>query len=127
MNTTANAASARAPTSGTAAFRRKSISRIAAVQRPQKLNAGFDPEVFLAKAGVGKTIVELATNECAFSQGEPADSIFYIQKGRVTLTVVSHQGKEATIAMLGAGEFLGENCVVSDHPTRMATATAITP
>ena len=126
MSTTAIAASARAPTSVLAAVRRNPISRIAVVQR-KKLNAGFDPETFLAKAGIGRTVVELATKERAFSQGERADAIFYIQKGRVRLTVVSHHGKEATIALLGAGEFLGEDCIISDHSARLATATAITP
>jgi CRP-like cAMP-binding protein len=127
MSTTANAASARAPTSGTATFRRNSISGIALVQRRKKLNASFDPEAFLAKAGIGRTVIELGKDESVFSQGEPADAIFYIQKGRVKLTVVSHQGKEATIALLGAQEFLGEDCIISNHPARMATATAITP
>ncbi len=127
MSTLANAASARAPTSGTATFRRNSISGIALVQRRKKLNASFDPEAFLAQAGIGRTVVELGKDESVFSQGEPADAIFYIQKGRVKLTVVSHQGKEATIALLGAQEFLGEDCIISNHPARMATATAITP
>ena len=126
MRTTSNAASARAPISVMAAFRRNPISGIGLVE-PKKLKAGFDPEAFLAKTGVGRTIRELATKECAFSQGEPADAIFYLQKGRVRLTVVSHHGKEATIALLGAGEFMGEDSIISGHSTRMATATAITP
>src|SRR5450759_3805479 len=78
MRTTSNAA--RPPTFGIAAVRRYPISGIA-VAKFKKLNAGFDPEAFLAKTGVGRTIRELATDECAFSQGEPADAIFYIQKG----------------------------------------------
>jgi CRP/FNR family transcriptional regulator, cyclic AMP receptor protein len=127
MGTTTYAASARAPTSALAVVRRNPTSGITVVPRTRRLNADFDPEAFLAKAGVGRTIVELATKECAFSQGEPADAIFYIQRGRVRLTVVSHHGKEATIALLGAGEFLGEDCIISDHSARMATATAITP
>lgn len=109
-----------------AAVRRNLNSGAAAVAR-KKSNGDFDPEAFLAKAGVGRTIIELAKNERAFAQGEPADAIFYIQKGRVKLTVVSHNGKEATIALLGAGEFMGEDCIVSDHPVRMATAAALTP
>lgn len=124
MRTTSNAA--RPPTFGIAAVRRYPISGIA-VAKFKKLNAGFDPEAFLAKTGVGRTIRELATDECAFSQGEPTDAIFYIQKGRVKLTVVSQTGKEATIALLGAGEFMGEDCIISGHSMRMATATAITP
>jgi CRP-like cAMP-binding protein len=117
---------ARAPDSGIALVRRDPNSRITVVKH-NKLNAGFDLEAFLAKAGIGRKIIELATKERAFSQGEPADAIFYIQKGRVRLTVVSHSGKEATIALLGPGEFMGEDCIVSDHPVRMATATALVP
>ncbi len=125
MRTTSNAAGP-PPTSGMAAVRRNPISGNAVFQR-KKLNVGFAPEAFLAKAGVGRTIIEVAKNQCAFSQGEPADAIFYIQKGQVKLTVVSHNGKEATIALLGAGEFMGEDCIISDRSMRMATATAITP
>jgi len=126
MSTMLNAASVRAPTSRMLAVRRKPISGTAVAGR-KKLNGGFDPEAFLAKAGVGRTIVELAPNDCAFSQGDPADAIFYIQKGRVKLNVVSQNGKEATIALLGAGEFIGEDCIISNHSTRLATATALTP
>jgi len=126
MSTILSTASARAPTSGMAAVRRNPISGAAVVER-KKLNASFDPEAFLAEDGVGRTIIELAKNERAFSQGERPDAIFYIQKGRLKLTVVSHNGKEATIALLGAGQFMGEDCIISDHPTRMATATALTP
>jgi len=109
-----------------AAVRRNPISGPAAVAR-KKSNGGFDPETFLAKAGVGRTIVELATKECVFSQGDPADAIFYVQKGRVKLNVVSQNGKEATIALLGAGEFIGEDCIISGHTRRMTTAVALTP
>lgn len=126
MSTTAIAVNARAPTFRVAAVRRKPTSRITLV-KCKALNADFDPEAFLAKAGVGKTIIQLAAKERAFSQGEPADAIFYIQKGQVKLTVVSHAGKEANIALLGPGEFIGEDCIISAHPTRMATATALTP
>jgi CRP/FNR family transcriptional regulator, cyclic AMP receptor protein len=126
MRTTSNTASAQAPISVMAALRRYPSSGIGLVKR-KKLKTDFNPEAFLAKTGVGRTIIELVTNECAFSQGELADAIFYIQKGRVKLTVVSHQGKEATIALLGAGDFMGEDSIISGHSTRMATATAITP
>ncbi|HYL15666.1 MAG TPA: cyclic nucleotide-binding domain-containing protein [Terriglobales bacterium] len=67
----------------------------------KKLNTSFDPETFLLKAGVGKTVVNLKKKDAAFSQGEPADAVFYIQQGRVKLTVVSQNGKEATLALLG--------------------------
>jgi CRP/FNR family cyclic AMP-dependent transcriptional regulator len=62
----------------------------------------------------------------AYAQGDPADTIFYVQKGRLRVTVTSAAGKEATITLVGAGEFLGENCMVSPHPIRLATATAMT-
>ena len=71
----------------------------------KKLSTGFDPETFLAKTGVGKMVVNLKKKEAAFSQGDPANAVFYIQKGKVQLTVVSKIGKEATIAILGEGDF----------------------
>jgi CRP/FNR family transcriptional regulator, cyclic AMP receptor protein len=112
------------PLSAMAAPRRRPISKAAVLARN---NGDFDPEAFLAKAGVGRTILELAKDGFVFSQGDPADAIYYIQKGRVKLTVVSHTGKEATIALLGTGEFMGEDCIISDHPTRRTTATALMP
>ncbi len=87
---------------------------------------GFDPESFLATAGVGRTSLNLPKDQVLFSQGEPADAIFYIRKGKLKLTVVSNTGKEATIALLGAGEFVGESCIALAQPLRQATATAIT-
>ncbi|MFI5118195.1 MAG: Crp/Fnr family transcriptional regulator [Terriglobales bacterium] len=87
---------------------------------------GFDPASFLATAGVGRTLLKLQAKQVLFSQGEPADAIFYIQKGRLKLTVVSKRGKEATIALLGAGEFVGESCIAAAQPIRQATAAAIT-
>ena len=74
----------------------------------KKLRMGFDAETFLAKAGVGKTVVNLKKKDAAFSQGAPADAVFYIQKGKVQLTVVSKIGKEATLGILSEGEFFGE-------------------
>ena len=85
----------------------------------------FDVKVFL-KAGAGKTIHLYNPKESIFSQGEPADAVFYLQKGRVRLSVVSKQGKEATITFLDRGDFLGEACIASDQPLRMVSATAIT-
>jgi len=84
----------------------------------------FDPKLFLAKVGKGRTIAEYQKNQIVFSQSDPADSIFYIQKGKVKLTVVSHNGKEAVVAILGMGDFLGEGCLAA-QPQRMATATAM--
>ena len=84
----------------------------------------FDPKVFLAKVGKGRTIAEYQKNQVVFSQSDPADAIFYIQKGKVKLTVVSHNGKEAVVAILSVGDFLGEGCIAA-QPVRMATATAM--
>jgi CRP/FNR family transcriptional regulator, cyclic AMP receptor protein len=87
--------------------------------------AGFDPAAFLSKAGIGRRIVQLQTKEPFFSQGDKGDCVFYLQKGRAKLTVISKVGKEATIALLGAGDFLGEECVAVAG-LRLATATATT-
>ena len=77
------------------------------------------------KAGLGKNILNLKKNQSAYAQGDPADTIFYVQKGRLRITVTSANGKEATITLVGPGEFLGENCMLSAHPVRLATATAM--
>src|SRR5579864_7466873 len=97
---------------------------IAAMQR-NKPHRNFNPASFLATAGVGRTLMNLRKNGVLFAQGEPADSVYYLQKGRLKLTVVSKRGKEATIALLTAGEFAGESCIASAQPFRQATATAI--
>jgi len=86
----------------------------------------FDAVGFLAKAGLGRRIVELKPGETFFSQGHPADSIFYLNKGRAKLTVVSSNGKEATISLLTVSDFVGEESLASVGGLRMATATAIT-
>lgn len=95
--------------------------------KPQPTNGeiAFDAKAFLAKAGVGKKIVSLKKNDAAYAQGDAADSIFFVQKGRLRVTVSSANGKEATITLVGPGEFVGENCMVSAHPVRLATATAM--
>jgi len=86
----------------------------------------FDPASFLATAGVGRKLLHLGKKQILFSQGEVANAIFYVQKGRLKLTVVSKRGKEATIALLASGEFVGEACIAAAQPLRQATATAIT-
>jgi CRP/FNR family transcriptional regulator, cyclic AMP receptor protein len=86
----------------------------------------FDPKAFLADAGIGRTLHHYSPKQAIFSQGEPSDAVFYIQEGRARLSVVSKQGKEATIALLDRGDFLGEGCIASDQPVRLTTATAIT-
>jgi CRP/FNR family cyclic AMP-dependent transcriptional regulator len=94
--------------------------------QPRNGNGTFDPEMFLARAGLGKAIRQLEKGEVAFAQGDPADSIFYVQKGQLRVTVTSARGKEATISLVGNGEFLGENCMISVHPLRLSTARAMT-
>jgi CRP/FNR family cyclic AMP-dependent transcriptional regulator len=92
-----------------------------------KRNAGvpFDPKVFLAKAEAGRSISKYRMDQIVFSQGEPADSVFYVHEGKVKITVISEQGKEAVVALLGPDEFCGEGCLAG-QPRRMATATALT-
>jgi len=86
----------------------------------------FDAAAFLEKAGLGRKIVELKSRGAFFSQGSPADSIFYLQKGRAKLTVVSKNGKEATITLISPGDFVGEESIAGAVGLRLATATAIT-
>jgi CRP-like cAMP-binding protein len=86
----------------------------------------FDLAAFLATAGVGRRIIQLKPRQAFFSQGSSADSIFYLQTGRAKLTVVSQDGKEATIALLAAREFIGEESLASVGGLHLATATAIT-
>jgi CRP/FNR family transcriptional regulator, cyclic AMP receptor protein len=89
-------------------------------------NHTFDIAAFLAKAGLGRRIVQLAPRQTFFSQGDPADSVFYLQKGRARVTVVSSIGKEATIALVPEGEFVGEGALAAIPGLRLSTATAIT-
>jgi CRP/FNR family transcriptional regulator, cyclic AMP receptor protein len=84
----------------------------------------FDPKAFLAKADKGRTLADYQKGDKVFLQGDPADAIFYIQKGKIKLTVVSHQGKEAVVAILGLGDFFGEGCLAG-QPQRMASATTM--
>jgi CRP-like cAMP-binding protein len=90
-----------------------------------KTKPSFDPKVFLAKADGGRSIVTYRRDQIVFSQGDLADSVFYIHAGKVKVSVVSEQGKEAAIAILGPDEFCGEGCLAG-QPRRMATARAMT-
>ena len=90
----------------------------------KKVKAPFDPQKFLAKVGEGKIVSTYRTNQIVFSQGEIADAVFYVQEGKIKLTVVSEQGKEAVVAILGPGHFFGEGCL-NGHPLRIATARAV--
>ncbi len=94
--------------------------------QPKNGNTVFDPEAFLARAGLGRKILNLKKNETAYAQGDPADAIFHVQQGQLRVTVTSANGKEATLALVGPGEFLGEDCMILTHPLRLATATAMT-
>ena len=102
---------------------RKLPTRRSLGQKGTKL---FDPKAFLATVGVGRTVRRYRPKEAIFSQGDRADTVFYIQEGKVKLAVLSKQGKEATIALLGPDDFLGEGCLASDQPLRLATASTIT-
>jgi CRP-like cAMP-binding protein len=86
----------------------------------------FDAAAFLMRAGLGRRIVQLPPRQTFFSQGEKADSIFYLQKGRAKITVVSHAGKEATLTLLTSGDFVGEEALAAAPGLRLATATATT-
>ena len=100
---------------------RSSVSKSSILKSPEE----FDPKAFLAKVDGGRTISKYRKNQKIFSQGDAADSVFYIQKGKIKITVVSEHGKEAVVAILGSDEFCGEGCL-SGQPKRMATATALT-
>ena len=82
----------------------------------------FDPKSFLARIGDGRSIGKYHKGQVIFSQGDPGDAVFYIQKGKAKLTVVSEQGKEAVIAILGTDDFFGEGCLAG-QAQRMATVT----
>jgi CRP/FNR family transcriptional regulator, cyclic AMP receptor protein len=89
-----------------------------------KVAAPFDAKALLAKVGDGRSIDKYRKNEIVFTQGDPADAVFYVQKGKVKITVVSQQGKEAVVAILGADDFFGEGCLAG-QPRRMATVKAM--
>ncbi len=93
--------------------------------RKGKRKPPFDPKVFLDTENVGRTISQHRKDQKVFSQGSSADAVFYIQKGKVKITVVSEQGKEAVVAILEPDEFCGEGCLTG-QPRRMATAVAMT-
>jgi CRP/FNR family transcriptional regulator, cyclic AMP receptor protein len=90
-----------------------------------KRRPSFDPKSFLAKVGEGRSIGKYHKDQVLFSQGDLADAVFYIQKGKVKVTVVSEQGKEAVVAILGPGEFFGEGCLAG-QARRIANVAAMT-
>ena len=85
----------------------------------------FDPKMFLSKVNGGKTISKYRKNQVVYQQGDPADSVFYIQTGKVKKTLLSEHGREAVVAVFGSGDFFGERCLAG-HPRRFATVSAIT-
>ncbi len=89
-----------------------------------KRRPSFDPKSFLAKVGEGRSIGKYRKDQIVFSQGDPADAVFYIQKGKTKVTVVSEQGKEAVVAVLGADEFFGEGCLAG-QPQRIANVATM--
>jgi CRP-like cAMP-binding protein len=91
----------------------------------KKEKLAFDPKVFLAVVGAGKTISKYRKGETIFAQGDPGDAVFFVEKGRVKVTVLSEQGKEAIIAFLGPGDFIGEGCLGS-RTRRISTASTMT-
>lgn len=96
------------------------------VHRPQPVAAAFDAQAFLDSAGAAREVVTFRRSETLFSQGDDADTVLYLQRGGVKLSVVSKAGREAIVAMLGPGDFLGEGGLAG-QAFRMATATALTP
>jgi CRP-like cAMP-binding protein len=86
--------------------------------------ASFDTKSFLAKVGEGKTVAKYQKDQTVFSQGDVADAVFYLQEGKLKVTVLSEQGKEAVIAILGPGDFFGEGCL-NGHARRVATTVAM--
>ena len=90
----------------------------------KKSKFAFDPNAFLATVDSGRTVSDYRKDDVVFSQGAPADAVFYIQKGKVKVAVTSEQGKEAVVAILDAGSFFGEGCLIG-QPLRLARATAM--
>jgi CRP/FNR family cyclic AMP-dependent transcriptional regulator len=90
----------------------------------KKVAVTFEPKTFLAKVGEGKQISKYRTDQIVFLQGDAAEAVYYIQRGKIKLTVVSQRGKEAVIGVLGSDQFFGEGCL-NGHPLRMTSATAI--
>jgi CRP/FNR family transcriptional regulator, cyclic AMP receptor protein len=96
------------------------------LQPPRRRAGDFDLTSFLERVATGKTVREYRTKQNVFSQGDVADAVFYIQKGKVRITVVSTRGKEAVVAVLDEGNFFGEGCLAG-QPLRMSTASVLQP
>jgi CRP/FNR family transcriptional regulator, cyclic AMP receptor protein len=98
------------------------MAPVAAVAKRRK----FDPQTFLATINGGRTITAFPKKQMIFAQGDSSDAVFYIKEGKVKLTVVSKNGKEATIGILNKGDFFGEGCLTA-QPLRLCSAAAMTP
>jgi CRP-like cAMP-binding protein len=92
------------------------------LQKPPKDK--FDAQAYLAKVGIGKTILEFEKGQRIFEQGEVADAVYYLQQGKIKLAVLSDQGKEAVVGILEPGQFFGESCL-NGHKLRISTTTAM--
>lgn len=108
-------------------FAYQTVSKEAKVTMNGKINSAFDPASFLANAGLGRRMINIRATQTFFTQGDRADSVFYLQTGNAKLTVVSHEGKEAVITFLSAGDFVGEESLATVPGLRLATATAVNP
>ena len=97
------------------------------MMRKAKGNHSFQVQPYLDTAGVARKIVEFPKGRAIFIQGDPCNTVLYVQEGAVKLMVINESGKEAVIALLGAGDFLGEGCISGGSPVRLATATAMAP
>jgi CRP/FNR family transcriptional regulator, cyclic AMP receptor protein len=91
----------------------------------RKAKLPFDPKAFLSKVNGGRAISDYRKDQIVFRQGDPADAVFYIRSGKVKKTVVSEEGKEAVVALLGTGDFFGEGCLAGEA-LRLATVSALT-
>src|SRR5579864_210213 len=100
------------------------MSERSIIAKSARARRRFDPALFFETAAKGRTISKHRKSEIIFSQGDDADAVFYVKKGKVKVTVVSKQGKEAIIAILGTDEFVGEGCLIG-QPKRLATANAM--
>ena len=90
----------------------------------KKHHSSFDPKVFLAEAGKGRSLTKYRKHQIVFSQGDAADAVFYVQTGKVRVSVISDRGKEAVVSILGPNEFFGEGCI-SGQALRIATVDAM--
>jgi CRP/FNR family transcriptional regulator, cyclic AMP receptor protein len=102
-----------------------SATSLMELRMTDKRKRSFDPKVFLATADVGRSISKYGPNEVIFAQGDPADAVFFVEEGKVKITVVSEQGKEAVLAIHQNGDFFGEGCLTG-QPRRLATVAALT-